>query len=171
MKTRVCTRCGEEKPETTEYFSRHKRCRGGLNAMCKSCTKEKSRRWHAENPEKARGAVRRWKAENPEKQREISRRWRAENPERSRESERRWKAENPEKQRESERRWKAENPEKVMEAKKRSKRRQVDTLTPGYLKHLIVKKYDINYSEIGEELIEAKRRELKYHRQLKQLKK
>ena len=170
MRTRVCTRCGEEKPETDEYFYRHKRCRDGLNPMCKSCTKESSRRWRAENPENVRESERRWKAKNPEKAREAVRRWRAENPEKVKEAVRRWRAENPEKQRESERRWHAENPEKMREAQKRSKRRQVGTLAPGYLKHLISKKYYINRSEIGEELIEAKRREIKYYRQFKQLK-
>ena len=152
MKTRKCTKCGEEKPETTEYFHRAKSCRGGLHTICKVCRYK---------------AYRRWGAENPEKEREKRRRWRAENPEKAREAVRRWQAENPEKAREAVRRWQAENPEKVREANKRC----VDTLAPGYLKSLISSKYDIDRSEIGDELIKAKRRELIYYRQLTQLKK
>ena len=197
MKTRVCTKCGEEKPETNEYFHRHKNCRDGLNTICKVCrikdtrkwqaenpekVREMNRRWHAENPEKAREKNRRWQAENPEKVREKNRRWRAENPEKVREMNRRWQAENPEKAREKNRRWyaenrekekertkiwQAENPEKVKEAA----RRRRNTLAPYYLKILIANKYDIDRSEIGEELMEAKRREITYYRQLKQLKK
>ena len=61
----------------------------------------------------------------------------------------------------------AENPEKVKEAATRRR----NTLEPSYLKGLIAKKYDIDSSEIGDELIEAKRREMKYYRQRNQLKK
>ena len=152
MGTRICTKCGEEKPETTEYFYKNKHCRGGLNTTCKVCCRKRVRKWHAENPEKSSENARRWKAENPEKERERLRRW---------------KAENPEKVREARKRWKAENPEKVREAEKRC----INTLAPKYLKKLISAKYDIDRSEIGEELLVAKRRELKYYRQLKQLKK
>lgn len=152
MKIRVCTKCGEEKPETDEYFYRHKGCRGGLDTTCKMCRIKYKRRWEAENREKVREHVRRWKAENREKARESSRRWRAENPEKAKESDKRWKA---------------ENREKVME----KMRRYTNTLAPNYLRQLITTKYDINCSEIGDELIEAKRREIKYYRQLKQLKK
>ena len=136
MKTRKCTRCGEEKPETTEYFYRNKNCRAGLSTICKECTRERVRRWEAENPEKVREAKRRWRAENPEKAREQSRRWRAENPEKVREAGRRWR----------------------------------NTLAPKYIKGLISAKYDIDRSEIGDELINAKRRELIYYRQLTHLK-
>ncbi len=122
METRICTKCGEEKPETTEYFCRHKECRGGLNTTCKVCCNKDTRKWRAENPEKARDAVRRWMARNPEKVREAAERRR-------------------------------------------------NSLAPSYLKELISAKYNIDRSEIGEELLVAKRRELKYYRQLKQLKK
>lgn len=37
MTTKTCSRCGEEKPATTEYFYRH---RNGLRAACKVCIKQ-----------------------------------------------------------------------------------------------------------------------------------
>jgi hypothetical protein len=166
MKTRVCTKCGEEKPETTEYFYRHKASRGGLDTTCKVCHNKKTRKWRDENPEKQREYARRWQAENPEKVRDKNRRWRAENPEKVREAVRRWQSENPEKQREYTRRWQAKYPEKQREANNRCR----NTLAPCYLKTLISAKYNIDISEIGEELVEAKRREIAYYRQLKQLK-
>ncbi len=181
MKTRKCTKCGEEKPETTESFYRDKNRRGGLHTICKECICKASRRWQAENPEKARERQRRWRAENPEKVREASRRWYVENSENVREASRRWRAENPEKVREKVKRWRAKNPEKAREARRRWKaenpekareadRRCINTLAPSYLKQLITRKYDIDRSEIGDELINAKRRELIYYRQLTQLK-
>ena len=181
MKTRVCTKCGEEKPETEEYFCRAKTYRGGLNTICKVCRSKYHREWRAKNPEKMRESAERWRAKNPEKVREKSRRWYAKNTEKVKEATKRWRAENPEKARERQRRRYAENPEKGIEATKRwqaenpekvreTKKRYVDTLAPTYLKTLISAKYDIDRSEIGEELIEAKRREIRYYRQLKQLK-
>ena len=125
MKMRVCTKCGEEKPETAEYFPRAKASRGGINTTCKVCCNENARKWRVENLER---------------------------------------------ERETHRRWRAENSEKVREVKKRSKKRHVDTLLPCYLKTLIANKYGISHSEIGDELINAKRREITYYRQLKQLK-
>jgi len=166
MKTRVCTKCGGEKPETDEYFYRNKRSRGGLNTICKVCCNKKTRKWQAENPEKVNEKNRRWRAENPEKARAAERSWRAENPEKAREKNRRWRAENREKARESSKRWQSENPEKVNEAAERRR----NTLAPTYLKNLIANKYGISHSEIGDELINAKRREIKYYRQFKQLK-
>lgn len=167
METRICTKCGEEKPETTEYFCKNKASRGGLNSTCKVCCRKRTRKWHAENPEKSSENARRWRAENPEKAREAVRRWRAENPEKAREAARRWKAENPEKESKRQIRWKAENPEKAKEAA----RRRRNTLAPNYLKNLIANKHGISHSEIGDELINAKRREITYYRQLTQLKK
>ena len=125
MKTRICTKCGEEKPETAEYFPRAKTSRGGLNTTCKVCCNKNARKWRLENLER---------------------------------------------ERENGRRWRAENPEKLRERIKRSKKRQVDTLLPCYLKTLIANKYGISHSEIGDELINAKRREIRYYRQFKQLK-
>ena len=169
MKTRVCTKCGEEKPETEEYFYRHKASRGGLSTVCKVCCIKNVRKWKAENPEKARERNRRYYAENSEKVKGVIKRYRAENPEKVRETKRRWQAENHEKVKEAKRRWYAKNHEKVREAIKSAQRRQIDTLLPSYLKQLIAKKYDIDSSEIGDELIEAKRREIAYYRQFKQL--
>ena len=167
MKTRVCTKCGEEKPETDEYFYRHKRSRGGLYTTCKVCHDKKAREWRSENPEKVIEANRKWRAKNPEKARVAAIRWKAENPEKAREIVRRWNAENPEKARVINRRWDANNTDKRRESRKR----YVDTLAPCYLKQLITIKYDIDSSEIGDKLIEAKRREMKYYRQRNQLKK
>ena len=36
--TKKCTKCGEIKPATLEYFYRNKRIKGGLVARCKVCT-------------------------------------------------------------------------------------------------------------------------------------
>ena len=184
MKMRVCTKCGGEKPETAEYFSRAKNCRGGINTACKECNNKRSREWKAKNPEKVKEARKRWQAKNPEKVKEAVKRWQAKNPEKVKDANKRWIVENPEKvieyKRKYNRKWYVENTEKVKERMKRwqaenhekvreSRRRYRNELAPDYLKSLISAKYDIDRSEIGDELIAAKRREMKYYRQFKQL--
>lgn len=37
MKNKVCTKCGDGHPATTEYFYRDERYKGGLTAQCKKC--------------------------------------------------------------------------------------------------------------------------------------
>ena len=37
VKTKICTKCGEEKLAKTKYFYRHRLGRMGLNPVCKSC--------------------------------------------------------------------------------------------------------------------------------------
>lgn len=53
MGTKTCTKCGAEKPATSEYFYRSKLYRDGLRSMCKTCcnawprntAKDKERYW------------------------------------------------------------------------------------------------------------------------------
>jgi len=51
METRVCTKCGEEKPATKEFFYKEKRGHLGLRAQCKVCHKAFSKRYNEQNPE------------------------------------------------------------------------------------------------------------------------
>src|SRR6266516_2808663 len=48
-----CTKCGEEKPATIEFFYRDKR-RNSLYSYCKVCRYRQAREWVSENPEKNR---------------------------------------------------------------------------------------------------------------------
>jgi len=45
--TKVCTRCGESMPLDAFAVDRSKRT--GRKARCKSCDRERARRWYAEN--------------------------------------------------------------------------------------------------------------------------
>ena len=65
--TRVCRKCGQEKP--LEEFAKNKECVLGHSHICKQCKAEQSRKWHAANFEKAREKHRKWRAANLEKYR------------------------------------------------------------------------------------------------------
>ena len=46
MEIRVCTKCGEEKPATSEFFYKHVRCPLGIRPECKVCTSAYSKRYY-----------------------------------------------------------------------------------------------------------------------------
>lgn len=75
--TRVCRKCGQEKP--LEEFAKNKECVLGHSHICKQCKAEQSRKWHAANFEKAREKHRKWRAANLEKYREYDRKYYAAN--------------------------------------------------------------------------------------------
>jgi hypothetical protein len=72
--TRVCRKCGQEKP--LSEFVKDKTCALGYSHTCKQCNAERNRKWRAANPEKVREYDRKWCAANPEKVLEYNRKWR-----------------------------------------------------------------------------------------------
>jgi len=75
MKMKKCSKCGEEKPATTEYFYRSKSGKYGLCGRCKTCRIEDGRRWYEENREVACERHKRWHVENREIRRAIVHRY------------------------------------------------------------------------------------------------
>ena len=140
--TRVCRKCGQEKP--LEEFAKNKECVLGHSHICKQCKAEQSRKWHAANFEKARENNRKWHAANFEKAREKHRKWRAANLEKYREYDRKYYAANSEKCREYDR-------------KKR------ENLTDGYLMDKL-KRCNL---PVTPETIDYKRIQLKLYREIK----
>lgn len=87
--TRVCRKCGQEKP--LSEFVKDKTCALGYSHTCKQCNAERNRKWRAANPEKVLECKRKRYAANPEKVRECNRKWCAANPEKVREYNRKWR--------------------------------------------------------------------------------
>lgn len=83
--SKTCSRCGEEKPETVEFFPPRKRYRNGLNSWCYPCVAASAREWRASNPDKARAAAKRRYEKDPEKHKAAQVRFRERHPERRRE--------------------------------------------------------------------------------------
>lgn len=48
---RKCTKCGEEKPATAEYFARTKKTKLGLIAQCKTCANKQREQYYINHPE------------------------------------------------------------------------------------------------------------------------
>ena len=185
--TRVCRKCGQEKP--LEEFVKDNTCALGHGHTCKQCKADQSRKRYAANLEKMREYKRKQYAANPEKMREYNRKWRAANPEKVLESNRKWRAANPEKMREynrkqyaanpekvreRSRKWRAANLEKVRECKRKQyaanpdkmreyyrKRREI--LSDGYLIYQLKKRN----LPVTPETIDYKRIQLKLYREIK----
>lgn len=104
-----CSKCGEEKPLTNEYFSQQKAGKHGFNAQCKKCialytqrVKDERREYQAE-----------WRKNNPDKNRARVKRWRERHLEAARDADYRRYHSDPEKARARSKDYKVKNPEKV----------------------------------------------------------
>jgi hypothetical protein len=89
MKT--CTRCGESKPATREFFHKHTNTLDGLRHVCKPCNRASVRAWAGDNPEKTRDRHRSWYRQNRSKVRASALEWKARNPEKARAQRRKYK--------------------------------------------------------------------------------
>lgn len=155
--TRVCRKCGQEKP--LSEFVKDKTRELGYSYTCKHCKREHACKYRADNHEKILERTRKWRVDNPEKVREYDRKYRADNHEKILEYGRKHYAENSERYKKYSRKWHAANPEKVREIR-RYKR---EILSDGYLKRQLKQRN----LPVTPETIEYKRIQLKLYREIK----
>lgn len=60
--TKICSKCGEEKPATTEFFGVSKR--DGMATTCKVCCSVRKHSYYLAHKEQAAAASRKWNADN-----------------------------------------------------------------------------------------------------------
>lgn len=89
-----CKKCSEVKP-LSEFYA-NKQLKDGHANDCKSCVKERTRLWVANNKERHLESCKAYSQANPEKRLENYEKWVAENKDRSREIKAAWKKRNPE---------------------------------------------------------------------------
>jgi len=124
MLKRFCTKCGEEKPATAEYFYRAKRGKYGLEAQCKVChskyiaenremVRERKRRWNEDNKERYKAYHKEYREKNRERMSELDRKWRENNKERCLKNSRDYYAKNKEHIKQKRREWCEANKDKI----------------------------------------------------------
>lgn len=135
-----CTKCGEIKPATIEFFYWVK-CRGNWKSSCRQCQSESYKRYRQANPDKRRESVNRWRQANYRKYREGVNQWQQANTEKVRlraksyrqanankvrEYNKCYRQTNLVKVRESVRRWQQNNPDKVRIGQRRWAKANLD---------------------------------------------
>lgn len=109
-KTKICSKCKEEKPATSECFGRRKASKDGLAPHCKACESARAKAWYKENKEKHRATCDAWRKANLDKAAATSRKWSKANPEKVKAKAKEWYITNTEKARDSNRKWNEANP-------------------------------------------------------------
>jgi len=118
-----CTKCGETKPATTEFFTRDASRKSGFRPNCKDCTKAYDKQRRAVNPEARNERQRAAYAADPEKHREQQRAYKADHAEEINEKRRVTYEKNPEKARAAVRAAQKRHPETMKAANHRRRAR------------------------------------------------
>ena len=79
-----CPKCDKYYPPTRDYFYANKRTPTGLESWCKSCMREKSRKYRADNPEKWAQTIEAYTANHPEEIAASQKKYRQNNAEKLR---------------------------------------------------------------------------------------
>ena len=101
-----CSKCKGWK-ELSEFY-KDRRASDGLCYICRSCSKEKSKRRYLNNLDKDKERQKRWRLNNLDKDKERQKRWRLNNPDKVKQ----WYLNNPDKYKERNKQWSLNNPDK-----------------------------------------------------------
>ena len=77
METKVCSKCKNELPATSEYFGADKRLKSGLQARCKEC----KRQYRLKNKDMIAECNRKYREDNKDRMAERNRKYREDNKE------------------------------------------------------------------------------------------
>jgi 5-methylcytosine-specific restriction endonuclease McrA len=67
METKICNKCGEELPATSEYFPKDKKCNGGIQGTCKVCRFAYEKTYREAHKEHTSERVKKYRKDNKEK--------------------------------------------------------------------------------------------------------
>lgn len=171
LKTKICTKCGEEKILTE--FQKYRKNSNEYQAWCKSCFNSWRSNYRKNNPEKRRLEKQKYVENNRDKVNAYKRRkWNEKSDEIN--AKRRYRRKNDNEHRKEllsqAKEYRKRNRKQVIEGKKRWKKSSVMELKDSYVKDIIRLIYGIPHSECNSELVRIKRISMIYNRQLKQLK-
>lgn len=123
MKTKTCTKCGEEFPATKEYFYKDKRGKLGLYAKCKNCHNKVSKNYCDRNKDK----YKKYREGHKEEAKEYRKKYWEENKERLKKQKQVYRKKNREKIRNKNREYKKKNKDfiNILNNKRRTKKREL----------------------------------------------
>jgi 5-methylcytosine-specific restriction endonuclease McrA len=94
--TKRCSKCGEEKPATSEFFHRRSTAKDGLFSYCKPCSCRTATAWNQKNAAEHSVSYRRWAAENRGRVRILRKKWKQNNQEKVKASDKSYRLRNEE---------------------------------------------------------------------------
>lgn len=86
--SKICSKCGESKPATLEYFRMGKK---SLRSDCRACEIKRRVELYRKNPEKTAENMRKWREKNPERSRELVKEYQERNHDKYKESRKKWR--------------------------------------------------------------------------------
>ena len=108
---KTCSKCGEEKLETTEYFPKHPRGKNGLNACCKACRAEYTKLYRESNKETRATRCKIWHKNNVDREKIYRKAYREAHKEESKRNHRLYYEANKESEIAYAKQWRLSNPE------------------------------------------------------------
>ncbi len=109
--TKICSKCIQEKPLTTEFFNTQLRGLYGFKSYCKSCQSVQYKIWQEANKERLQAKSKAAYAADPQKNKDANTAWRKANPEKRRESNKASRERHKEQRRLDSIEWARNNPE------------------------------------------------------------
>ena len=106
-----CSKCGIEKPETSEYFPKHPRGKNGLNACCKVCRAEYTKLYRESNKETHAARCKIWHKNNVDREKIYRKAYMEAHKEESKRNHRLYYEANKESEMAYAKQWRLSNPE------------------------------------------------------------
>lgn len=75
MKTRICTKCGEELPAISKFFNKNNKLKGGLHCWCKKCCKDYSIQYRKDNLDNLKKYHKQWCKDHSNELKDYKRLW------------------------------------------------------------------------------------------------
>jgi hypothetical protein len=75
LATRCCSKCGQDKPETTEFFVSRAALASGLTSHCRDCHRDMARGWYARNSKRSSEIAASRRQSDPEAVAQVKRRF------------------------------------------------------------------------------------------------
>lgn len=117
MTTKICKKCGVEKP-LDEFSKDKKNKKDGRTSWCKECTKEYRKQYNKQNKEKINAKNKEWYENNKERKLKQNKEWKENNKEKYKELQKEWYENNKEHKNKKSKEWYENNKEYANELTK-----------------------------------------------------
>jgi len=167
VKTRVCPKCGEEKPLTEEFWPKNCSKKNGLERYCIKCKKEYDVEYYQKNKEKILFKQRKYYSENTLRCLQANKKYYEKNKDIIYLKSLKYKHDHLLLTRQYRNNWIIRNPEKNEMIIKASRKKRIKNIDVHYVRSLI-HQMGIDRIDITPEMIELKRVQIQLFRKTKQ---